>query len=138
MLVEGLYEASGGEKFLTIGNFFDNENCSFIEVDGSKEWYVAKYFVDDVSVIPCNPINVDKQVTAQLDNIYPNPFEVDFKVELFYDSDIIIKDNYGREVLKDFYLKGNHIINLSAYSNGVFFIFMRNKNKTSIYKMVKG
>jgi outer membrane protein OmpA-like peptidoglycan-associated protein len=52
----GVYEAKGGEKYLTIGNFIKNENVKTESNKKPKEMKVeqalsAYYFLDDVSVV---------------------------------------------------------------------------------------
>lgn len=51
--VKGVYQAEGGEKYLTIGNFSPNVRADMVKMNiwklGFKEAY---YFVDDVSIKP--------------------------------------------------------------------------------------
>jgi len=49
--VEGIYEAKGGEKFLTIGNFNYNYATLFTMMDPSSKFNYAYYYIDDVTVI---------------------------------------------------------------------------------------
>jgi len=51
MLISGTYTATGGEQYLTIGNF--NTNTNYIHISNSYT-HEAYYYVDDVSVYPCN------------------------------------------------------------------------------------
>lgn len=55
--VSGVFKATGGEKYLTLGNFkYDNEtNTSQIQANGSAK---AGYYIDDVSVIPLDSFNL--------------------------------------------------------------------------------
>ncbi len=48
--IEGVYEAQGGEKFLTIGNFNNNYATNYIMQNGSSDFNYAYYYLDDVSV----------------------------------------------------------------------------------------
>ncbi len=51
--VSGIFAASGGEQFLTIGNFRNDAMTSYTIVNGGQYgYYGAAYYVDDVSVIP--------------------------------------------------------------------------------------
>lgn len=57
-LICGYYKATGEEAFITIGNFYTNENTSFISISPySINSVEAYYFIDDVSVekSPINP-----------------------------------------------------------------------------------
>lgn len=49
--IEGIYEASGGEKFLTIGNFNNNTATNYIMQNGNTDFNYAYYYIDDVSVL---------------------------------------------------------------------------------------
>lgn len=49
--VEGIYEAKGGEKFITIGNFYNNFSTNYIMIDGNSDFNYAYYYIDDVSVV---------------------------------------------------------------------------------------
>lgn len=49
--VDGLYQANGGEKYITIGNFKDDLNTSFQIIDTSNfSSPAAYYYIDDVSL----------------------------------------------------------------------------------------
>lgn len=52
--ISGIYVASGGEKFMTIGNFSDDLNIDTINTGSS--YYGSYYYIDDVSVIPIDSI----------------------------------------------------------------------------------
>jgi hypothetical protein len=49
--IEGIYEAQGGEKFITIGNFNNNFSTNYIMMDGKSDFNYAYYYIDDVSVV---------------------------------------------------------------------------------------
>lgn len=85
--VSGDYIAQGGEKFLIIGNFFNNENTTFKKVKNIAEpaWENPYYLLDDVSireiiieepeiVVVEEPIfenvKIEKGKTIRLDRIY--------------------------------------------------------------------
>jgi hypothetical protein len=54
-IIQGIYSANGNEKFLTIGNFFDDLNTDTLQT-GNGTYPGAYYFIDDVSVIPIDSI----------------------------------------------------------------------------------
>ena len=49
--IEGIYEAQGGEKFITIGNFNNDFSTNYIMMDGKSDFNYAYYYIDDVSVV---------------------------------------------------------------------------------------
>jgi len=50
VVVEGIYQAQGGEKYLTIGNFYNNYSTNYIMQNGNSKFNYAYYYIDDVSV----------------------------------------------------------------------------------------
>jgi len=74
--VEGSFVARGGEKYITIGNFHSAAQTTFDTVSG--QWY-AYYYVDDVSVWPCElaiePPDVEPSVHTDQSYLHlPNAF----------------------------------------------------------------
>lgn len=49
--IEGIYEAQGGEKYITIGNFNNNFSTNYLMMDGKSDFNYAYYYIDDVSVV---------------------------------------------------------------------------------------
>jgi len=49
--IQGSFVANGTEKFITIGNFFDNAHTNYIVYPSSPNNHLALYLVDDVSII---------------------------------------------------------------------------------------
>ena len=47
--VSGIFKAQGGEQFLTLGNFKDNLNTSYVTIQPTG-YQGAGYYVDDVAV----------------------------------------------------------------------------------------
>ena len=54
-MISGIYTAIGGEKYISIGNFYDDSNTDTLQTgDGTIE--AAYYYIDDVSVTPIDSI----------------------------------------------------------------------------------
>lgn len=51
--ISGIYIAKGGERFITIGNFNVNRPTNYLKAHSSGGDYTY-YYVDNVSVYPCN------------------------------------------------------------------------------------
>lgn len=72
-LINGCFNAQGGETTVTIGNFFDDVNTNWL-VDPTQpwpNWGNAYYLIDDVSVVPIevnagNDITINCTGTTQL------------------------------------------------------------------------
>ncbi len=54
MKISGIYNASGGEQYLTIGNFSDNKHTDTMRIVKSNvlpiQSYISYYYIDDVSL----------------------------------------------------------------------------------------
>jgi gliding motility-associated-like protein len=51
--ITGTYLATGGEKFITIGNFKSDDDLAIDDLPGNLSFY-ASYYIDDISVTPEN------------------------------------------------------------------------------------
>jgi hypothetical protein len=126
--------AAGGEKFITIGYFFDNANADTLTVQQSLYFYrQSYYYIDDVSLtelIP-NSINELNSLNSSI-SLYPNPTKDSFCISS-------IKEIETVELLK---MDGSHIksykaekqYNTSDLDQGVYLVKITLRNKTHIYK----
>jgi hypothetical protein len=55
MQISGLYQAHGGEKFVTIGNFYSDTLTDTLKVPAGLN-SLSYYFIEDVSVINCDSL----------------------------------------------------------------------------------
>ena len=69
-LISGEYVASGGEKYIVIGNF--NTNAATDTLAGSSTYGLAYYYIDDVSVIDCTTVGITKLNPTPEITLYPN------------------------------------------------------------------
>jgi len=59
MLVEGCFDAEGGENYVTIGNFHTNagtpvdQNCTY------ANWISSYYYIDEIYIAEIHPVNLD-------------------------------------------------------------------------------
>jgi hypothetical protein len=51
----GIYLASGGEQYITIGNFYADASTNAVQVYPTNFYPSAYYYVDDVSITLCRP-----------------------------------------------------------------------------------
>ena len=56
--VSGIYRALGGEKYITIGNFKKDADTDTSNTNFSGAFYYGGYYIDDVSVIPLDSLNL--------------------------------------------------------------------------------
>ena len=99
-LLESTYQALGGEKYITIGNFNYDSECDTILLDGPWGTF---YYIDDVYVGPDSTINAVKQQLLNIKlNIFPNPTSNLINIDYEINDDFILelKNLYGITVKK--------------------------------------
>ncbi|MBX2932497.1 MAG: hypothetical protein KF781_11190 [Chitinophagaceae bacterium] len=69
--ISGVYTAQGGEQYITIGNFKDDDNTTIVQVNSGLGTYdKAGYYIDDIWLIPLDSMflqadaGADKTITA--------------------------------------------------------------------------
>lgn len=58
MLISGTFVATGGEQYLTIGNFRTDADCDTVRLPKSG-WNASYYYIDDISVIEQTTLSLD-------------------------------------------------------------------------------
>lgn len=133
MKIEGYYLASGGEKFITIGNFSTNANTTVDSV--SNEWrLVSFYYFDDVSVTECEQPIPPTPVLIQPNVFTPNNDGVNDELKfgnLPELSSFHIYNRWGNLL----YEQANYQNNWHAddVSDGVYFYILKLPDGTTKY-----
>ena len=74
MKISGYFSASGGEEFLTIGNFAPAGFTNAQFVSGGSTADLPYYYIDDITVIDSDSINSTNEFSLGiLLNVFPNP-----------------------------------------------------------------
>lgn len=80
MTISGIYVAEGGEQYLTIGNFENDENCGLVEIGEIGAFgNFSYYYIDDVVVQ--GPISAVDESEMNQTLIYPNPVNDELRIE---------------------------------------------------------
>jgi len=141
--ISGSFIASGGEKYLVIGNFNNSTNTSAIFLGGASWCQWAYYFIDDVSVILCDSIGVNELLTNKTLNIFPNPASNEFNISV---SDISISEfsiyNIFSEIVYnkkvDVFQKNNAFkVSLNNETDGIYFIKFKTSKGIITRKIIK-
>lgn len=131
------YLAKGGEEFLTIGNFYSNEDTMTLVVDNIPFISNAYYYIDSVSVTDKTLSNKDVSFDDTFE-IFPNPFLSHLNLK-FHDINNIKKIEIYSTFRKLITL--NKILtqlNLSQLSSGIYFIKVTSRDsKVAIKKIIK-
>jgi hypothetical protein len=136
--IEGEFIASGGERYLTIGNFVTGSQVGTQFVSNSGGQYfqgLSYYYIDDVSVIRGNCLigypDLDSEVYV---SVYPSPFSnlTTLRLEGYNpeNAQLIVYDVFGKEVKKITQINTNAVLvernNLPA---GIYFYSLSENNK---------
>ena len=122
--ISGTYIATGGEKYLTIGNFKDDANTM---IDSTSATSLNAYlFIDDVSVVDCTVGIGEVNDNLSSGKLYPNPAT---KV-VYFENNLSEKENgtlqlmdiTGREMASYKLNKGNLLAIPTPYARGVYLV----------------
>ena len=99
VLVSGIYTATGGEQWLTIGGFFDDQKSDTMTIGGIHP--NAYYYIDDVSVTLAHAEGIESNEDMISFDLYPNPAATTITLHTTADvqrQDILLFDARGRMV----------------------------------------
>jgi Secretion system C-terminal sorting domain len=119
--------ASGGEQFMTIGNFASDDSTVSHTVGGPYNG--AYYFVDDVSLIDCS-VGIKELNSVYNVTVFPNPTKDNLTISVDKAGvfDITIVDIMNREKqTKQF--ENSTSLNLQALDKGIYFYELRKKTE---------
>jgi photosystem II stability/assembly factor-like uncharacterized protein len=89
-----------------------------------------------VAVDPCIGINELNNNGVDL-SVYPNPNQGTFIVETKIEAEIVLYNSLGAEILNKKIKTGKTELNISSYSNGIYYLRSVIGNKTKVVKLVK-
>ncbi len=128
-LVSGSFIASGGEKFITIGNFNDDTNSVIDSNSQTNLFYGFGYlYIDDVSVVDCTVGINDIEISKNRITMAPNPAknETTYKITLAKNETGTIElfTDLSLKVREYNLLSGNNsvTIDLSNLRQGVYLL----------------
>ena len=142
--VSGSFIASGGEKYVLIGNFHDTSGTAATStgIPISNYHRAAYYYIDDVLVTPCDSLTTDSQIedNTQL-LLYPNPSSGIYFIKLknpLLIKNIEVYDSRGRLIYSNQRIDlPNYNLNLSSFSGGIYLIRIFTYKKIYQYKISK-
>ncbi|MEO8150835.1 MAG: T9SS type A sorting domain-containing protein [Bacteroidia bacterium] len=138
MLVSEIFTATGGEQYITIGNFNDDFSTTITQV-GSIGSYGAYYFIDDVSVTETIE-GIDENNAANV-SVIPNPsggiFMVDLKDDAGKNFEFKVFNHLGERILNFNSSSTNVKIDLTSYSTGLYFLTINSQSKNMQFKLFK-
>ena len=141
-LITGEYIASGGEKFLTIGNFKDDINTDTIPVSQGGSLlndYFCYYYIDNVCVSltanDCGITGINEISTPNI-LVYPNPSNgiVNLSSEKTIEN-LSVYSSIGQLIISNLPNTKNLQIDLSKHSKGIYYINIKT-NQSVISKKI--
>jgi hypothetical protein len=139
--LSGQFVAEGGEKFITIGNFYNDDQTTIDSLipqlpvaSGS-----AYYYIDDVLVIP-DSLNFIQEIELSDIGVWPIPTKVILNIESknvnFTPLQIEVLDIWGLSVLRELTNSSKFQLNLSGLASGLYNVLIRGKEGGIVVKKV--
>ncbi len=120
-LVSGVYIANGGEKYLTIGNFYNDSNTTVSLVHPNQPASWAYYYIDDVSVVHglCSTGIIENSRQEEPLILSPNPAREKVTINIKRDEKISVFSIEGRLLLEDF---ESTTVDVSEWDDGIYIV----------------
>ncbi|CAN5172175.1 hypothetical protein BH09BAC5_BH09BAC5_13480 [soil metagenome] len=127
VLVTGSFIATGGEQFMTIGNFSSDDSTISSNIGGPYNG--AYYFVDDVTLNDCSVGIAELNSTVKL-SLFPNPTtgELNFISNENKPMELIIYACAGREIFRK-NIMDSEKVDVSSLSDGIYFYELISETK---------
>ena len=129
----------GGGKFITIGNFKD-DNTTILDSNTYANDPSVYFYIDDVSVVDCT-VGINEIENHQLQFfISPNPVDYELRIKYeFTNATLEITNVLGNVVLIESVKSDekNIKINVSDFAKGVYFVKVFNDKGVTVKKFVK-
>ena len=135
VLISDTMIAQGGEQFITIGNF-KNDEQTFLDTVNYYSFPIAYYLIDDVSVRECEPVmpKPDGNIV-----VYPNPVDDELAMEAKWNTGLITFDIYntiGQIVYKGS-MVDKTVVYTEGFAAGVYMIRLKYGGRVVYKKVVK-
>lgn len=98
-VISGMYTASGGEQYITIGSFIPDAMLTVFNRGGTYPF--TSYAIEDVWVIEETMTGVNESAATEELKIFPNPSAPDEEISIQFQekvSHVVISDIFGRIV----------------------------------------
>ncbi len=138
-LIQGNFISTGGEKFLTIGNFNDDQQTNVVTIQSTGQ-IAAYYYIDDVSVVQglCTVGLEEAEVKSGI-KIYPNPSKdvCLITAKQFTNAVLSVYDITGRVIFTQEFSQ-QFKLNAAMFTPGVYIVEIKNKQGSGIKtKLIK-
>ncbi|MES2836332.1 MAG: T9SS type A sorting domain-containing protein [Bacteroidota bacterium] len=128
--VSGIYTALGGEKFITIGNFYTGTDSDTSHNNFGEMFGFGYHYIDDVSVSLITAID---EINKTNNFIFPNPSKNFISINNAYPiEEIEVIDMLGSSQLKinNTLNKSEYILDVSSLQNGIYSLKIKTLNQS--------
>lgn len=143
LITDTFISATGGERFITIGNFNDDaESDTILQPNGLGNQYHAYYFIDDVSVVALDThVGLIENEEVKF-SVFPNPAINSLTIESHsmvnnHLSFVSIYDITGRQIGQWSMINNKKVIDVSNFAEGVYIIQLQSHQGLVSRKFVK-
>lgn len=84
-----------------------------------------------------NTVGIEEHQQSALVRVYPNPSNGLFSIELSKNAAVEITNLTGKSILNQNYTSGQHNVDLTNYSNGIYLVKVRGNGVVSTTKIIK-
>lgn len=140
--VSGSFVAIGGEKFITIGNFYDDANTDTIPVPGgwqpnTGDYHTGYYYIDDVCLSTdsshcAQELGINNIYSSNTFIVYPNPFSLQTTLQTdnsFHNATLTVYNCFGQTVKQIKNISGQTVVlSRDNLASGLYFIRLTEEN----------
>lgn len=128
--ISGFYTATGGESYVTIGNFYPDSATTIDSVSSSGTW-VAYYYIDDVLLIPDSLVDIKSHFQETVSITVKDELLEIFSGKQNSFAKLFQAD--GREI-KCFNFSERTSVSLSSLSAGIYLVWVQRSDGISVAK----
>lgn len=138
-LSDGFFYASGGEEYITIGNFKTDANTDTIPIPSNSIWSDIYMYIDDVSLTTCTNVKLPEYEKESEGRVFPTIFgdELNAKVNTGDDAELIIYNTSGELIVQTTFKKFCSIQTESWHPDVYFYVLRTQTFVVSKGKLVK-
>jgi hypothetical protein len=143
-MIVGSFVADSTYDYLSIGNFFKNQNTDTIVFNSDTlDGCCSYYYIDDVKVSTDSNFvftGIQEEPLKNNFNIYPNPVTDYFHINQPFTApyDLIIYNTIGQKLYEEKDITtSSKIINTITFNKGLLLINIKSQNQSINYKLLK-
>ena len=136
--ITGSFVATGGENYITIGNFLNDSNSDTL-LTSNGTYHLSYYYIDDISVVDCTGIGIDELSRDRMHfKLYPNPnngtMQLSYSLSENETGYVSFFSIMGEKLATYPLINGSSILNIKETNlvNGVYF-YQVYKNNTKVF-----